>query len=340
MTRDDARRRRAPAVAAGARAGRRDAGGGPGSAAAADRAGGAPHQVAGILLLVGRPVGSRCATSCSAIGFTWRRSPRSPTADWIVGDLGCGTGQVERRARAVRRAGDRASTLRRRCCRRRSKRLHGLDNVDLRRGDLEALPIDDARLDAATLMLVLHHVPEPARALAEVARVLKPGGRADRRGHAAARSRELPAADGARVARIFARNTSTRLLSDAGFERTSASCRCPPDRESERTGACSWRRAKTAAAKRGHEAPRLMSSSSQTRRMSSMATVVEKLHPFAAAKAAGREPFKVQDLVARRVRPQGNPPRRAGNARPDGAARAARRARSRSPARASWAACT
>src|ERR1700674_3606137 len=27
-----------------------------------------------------------------------------------------------------------------------------------------------------------------------------------------------------------------------------------------------------------------------------MATVVEKLHPFAAAKAAGREPFKVEDL--------------------------------------------
>src|SRR5437763_10893991 len=28
-----------------------------------------------------------------------------------------------------------------------------------------------------------------------------------------------------------------------------------------------------------------------------MATVVEKMHPFAAAKAAGREPFKVQDLA-------------------------------------------
>ena len=27
-----------------------------------------------------------------------------------------------------------------------------------------------------------------------------------------------------------------------------------------------------------------------------MATAVEKLHPFAAAKAAGREPFKVRDL--------------------------------------------
>src|SRR3954462_14830596 len=58
------------------------------------------------------------------------------------------------------------------------KRLQGIDNIELRRGELESLPIDDARLDAATLMLVLHHVPEPQRALAEVARVLKPGGRA------------------------------------------------------------------------------------------------------------------------------------------------------------------
>jgi ubiquinone/menaquinone biosynthesis C-methylase UbiE len=57
------------------------------------------------------------------------------------------------------------------------RRLHGFDNIDLRRGDLEALPIDDERLDAATLMLVLHHVPEPGQALAEAARVLKPGGR-------------------------------------------------------------------------------------------------------------------------------------------------------------------
>jgi ArsR family transcriptional regulator len=31
-------------------------------------------------------------------------------------------------------------------------------------------------LDAATLMLVLHHVAEPEAALAEVARTLKPGG--------------------------------------------------------------------------------------------------------------------------------------------------------------------
>ena len=97
-------------------------------------------------------------------------------ADWVVGDLGCGTGQVTAAvapfvARVV--AVDASAAM----LQAARKRLHSLDNVDLRRGDLEALPIDDAQLDAATMMMVLHHVPEPERALAEVARVLKPGGR-------------------------------------------------------------------------------------------------------------------------------------------------------------------
>jgi SAM-dependent methyltransferase/predicted transcriptional regulator len=95
---------------------------------------------------------------------------------WTVGDLGCGTGQVSSAlspfvGRVV--AVDASSAM----LQAAKKRLQGFDNVDLRRGELEALPVDDARLDAATMMLVLHHVPEPERALAEVARVLKPGGR-------------------------------------------------------------------------------------------------------------------------------------------------------------------
>jgi ubiquinone/menaquinone biosynthesis C-methylase UbiE len=97
-------------------------------------------------------------------------------AAWTVGDLGCGTGQVSAalapfvgRVIAVDASAAMLQAAR--------KRLHEFENVDLRRGELEALPVDDARLDAAMLMLVLHHVPEPARALAEVARVLKPGGR-------------------------------------------------------------------------------------------------------------------------------------------------------------------
>ena len=96
--------------------------------------------------------------------------------DWTIGDLGCGTGEVSAAlapfvARVV--AVDASAPM----LHAAKKRLHRFDNVDLRRGELEALPIDDGRLDAATLMLVLHHVPEPARALAEVARVLQPGGR-------------------------------------------------------------------------------------------------------------------------------------------------------------------
>src|SRR6184192_1270428 len=95
--------------------------------------------------------------------------------EWVVGDLGCGTGQVSAAiAPFVRHvvAVDASAAM----LQAAKKQLQRFDNVDLRRGDLEALPIDDARLDAATLMMVLHHVPEPERALREVARVLKPGG--------------------------------------------------------------------------------------------------------------------------------------------------------------------
>jgi ubiquinone/menaquinone biosynthesis C-methylase UbiE/DNA-binding transcriptional ArsR family regulator len=95
---------------------------------------------------------------------------------WTIGDLGCGTGRASEAiapfvARVI--AVDASAAM----LQAAKKRLQPFDNVDLRRGDLEALPIDQAQLDAATLMLVLHHVTEPARALAEVARVLKPGGR-------------------------------------------------------------------------------------------------------------------------------------------------------------------
>jgi len=96
--------------------------------------------------------------------------------EWVLGDLGCGTGHVSAAlapfvARVV--AVDASAAM----LQAAKRRLHGASNVELRRGDLEALPIDDGRLDAATLMLVLHHVAEPERALAEVARVSKPGGR-------------------------------------------------------------------------------------------------------------------------------------------------------------------
>ena len=57
------------------------------------------------------------------------------------------------------------------------RRLRDMPNVDVRRGELEALPIADGELDAAVMMLVLHHVPDPGAVLQEAARALKPGGR-------------------------------------------------------------------------------------------------------------------------------------------------------------------
>ena len=55
--------------------------------------------------------------------------------------------------------------------------MHGAGNVEFRRGDLEALPVSDGELSAATLTLVLPYLPAPARVFPEVARVLARGGR-------------------------------------------------------------------------------------------------------------------------------------------------------------------
>jgi ubiquinone/menaquinone biosynthesis C-methylase UbiE len=102
--------------------------------------------------------------------------PAFADAEWTVGDLGCGTGQMT--AALAPFVGhviavDASAAM----LQAAKKRLQGFENIELRRGDLEALPIDDNRLDAATLALVLHHLAEPERALADVARVLKPRGR-------------------------------------------------------------------------------------------------------------------------------------------------------------------
>ena len=49
----------------------------------------------------------------------------------------------------------------------------GLDVV----ADLTSLPFRNGAFEAALNIVVLEHVPEPARALREIARVLRPGGR-------------------------------------------------------------------------------------------------------------------------------------------------------------------
>src|SRR5687767_14662975 len=94
----------------------------------------------------------------------------------VVGDLGCGTGQLTeglaphvRRVISVDGSDDMLEAAR--------QRLSGATNVDIRQGELESLPIESGELDVAMLSLVLHYSPEPPRALAEVGRVVRTGGR-------------------------------------------------------------------------------------------------------------------------------------------------------------------
>ena len=135
---------------------------------------------------------------------------------WIVGDLGCGTGQVAAalapfvaRVIAVDRSTDMLQATRR--------RLREWPNVEVRRGDLETPPIDAGSLDAATLMLVLHHAPDPAAVLGAAARVLRPEGRlliTDMLPH----DREEYRQQMGHVWLGFGDEQVRRLLASAGFE--------------------------------------------------------------------------------------------------------------------------
>jgi len=95
--------------------------------------------------------------------------------DLVVGDLGAGNGQVVQalapyvsRVIAVDESAEMLEAA--------AIRLAGVPNVELRNGTLEALPIADRSLDAALIVLVLHHLPEPQTVFHEVARVLRPRG--------------------------------------------------------------------------------------------------------------------------------------------------------------------
>ncbi len=97
-------------------------------------------------------------------------------ASWTVADLGCGTGLASLQlASCVARviAVDESPEM----LRAAARRLEGLGNVDLRRGDLGCLPIADSTCDAAVCMLALTHTEEPLAAIQEAARILRPGGR-------------------------------------------------------------------------------------------------------------------------------------------------------------------
>ncbi|HID64793.1 MAG TPA: methyltransferase domain-containing protein [Anaerolineae bacterium] len=97
--------------------------------------------------------------------------------DMVVADVGTGTGYVATSlAPLVHKVyGVDASAEMLRVAE-ENMRQQGLTNVEFKAGDGLNLPFEDNSLDAVFANMYLHHIEEPPQAIAEMVRVLKPGG--------------------------------------------------------------------------------------------------------------------------------------------------------------------
>ena len=101
-------------------------------------------------------------------------------------------------------------------------REHGFKNLEYRVGDVENPPVAAGSADLALFSQVLHHVPNPPRALAAAHRILKPGGRLvilDLASHSYEQAREQYA----HVWLGFAEIELHQMLKKAGFKNISSS---------------------------------------------------------------------------------------------------------------------
>lgn len=108
----------------------------------------------------------------------WARALGHLLPAWDVADLGCGEGyltvEAARWAHRVIAVDNSPEVLARARALARRRRV---SNIVWKRGELEALPLEDDSVDVALLSQALHHATDPARALAEAARVTRTGGR-------------------------------------------------------------------------------------------------------------------------------------------------------------------
>ena len=97
-------------------------------------------------------------------------------AERVVADVGCGTGYL---ARALARHVARVICVDASPAMLAQARENLADlpaDVEFRQGELESLPLDDGEVDAACAHMVLHHLTDLRPGIAEMARVVRPGG--------------------------------------------------------------------------------------------------------------------------------------------------------------------
>jgi SAM-dependent methyltransferase len=114
-------------------------------------------------------------TSAETLGALIEAVPEDPGANWI--DLACGPGVVSRAtaARVGSVAGvDLTPAMIEEAERRAGE--EGIGNVDFALGDVTALDFGDDSFDGAITRLSLHHIPAAGRVVAEMARLVRPGG--------------------------------------------------------------------------------------------------------------------------------------------------------------------
>ena len=97
--------------------------------------------------------------------------------NFTLADIGCGTGSLTFELARFARKGigvDLSGEMLRRA--RRVAKERALENIEFRQGDVLKLPLGPHSVDAAFCVMVLHFLPDPARAIAGLCRIVRPGG--------------------------------------------------------------------------------------------------------------------------------------------------------------------
>jgi SAM-dependent methyltransferase len=118
---------------------------------------------------------ARALRSEQALGVLVDLVPVDPGADWL--EVASGPGMVSR-AIAGRVASVRGIDLTPAMVAKAEEvaAAEGVENVSFAVGDVTALELADDSFDGAITRFSLHHIPVPGRVLAEMARVVRPGG--------------------------------------------------------------------------------------------------------------------------------------------------------------------